>query len=164
VIIKCRQGEIDRIINEAAKAYEGRIPVDCYHQLYMPMPELVEEMGRMSFYGWEDSGILAGVMGFQPVKEVTLIRHAYVLADYQRQGIGGQLLDYLAGMVATPRLLVGTWADAWAVNFYRKHGFIMLPDKDLLLQTYWNISPRQIETSVVLGIDIPPKTVISQFD
>jgi GNAT superfamily N-acetyltransferase len=167
VIIKCRQGHIDRIyriINEAARAYEGRIPADCYHQPYMSMPELGEEMARMSFYGWEDSGILAGVMGFQPVKDVTLIRHAYVLADYQRRGIGDQLLDYLAGMVATPRLLVGTWADAWAVVFYRKHGFTMLPDKDLLLRTYWNISPRQIETSVVLGIDIPPKGVISQID
>ena len=58
-------------------------------------------------------------------------------------------------MVTTFRLLVGTWADAyWAVNFYQKHGFTLLPDKDELLETYWDIPRRQVETSVVLGIDV----------
>jgi len=57
--------------------------------------------------------------------------------------------------VGTSRLLVGTWADAyWAVDFYRKHGFSLMPDKDALLETYWDIPRRQIETSVVLGIDM----------
>jgi hypothetical protein len=28
------------IINEAAKAYDGVIPADCYHQPYMSMDEL----------------------------------------------------------------------------------------------------------------------------
>jgi GNAT superfamily N-acetyltransferase len=166
MIRECRREDADRmyrIINEAARAYEGRIPADCYHQPYMPRPELAAEMARMTFYGWEDGGVLAGVMGLEPVKDVTLVRHAYILADYQRQGIGGKLLHYLIRMVATPRLLVGTWADAWAVDFYLKHGFTVLPDKDRLLQTYWDISPRQIETSIVLGIDVPPKTVISQI-
>jgi len=47
---------------------------------------------------------------------------------------------------------VGTWADAyWAITFYQKHSFQLLPNKDELLKTYWNIPQRQIETSVVLG-------------
>jgi len=32
-----------------------------------------------------------------------------------------------------------------------------MPDKDELLKTYWDIPPRQIETSVVLGVDIVGK-------
>ena len=156
MIRKCQPGDMDRIyfiINEAAKAYEGAIPADCYHQPYMPMDELEQERRRMTFFGWEVNGELVGVMGFQPVKDVTLIRHAYVLPQWQRQGIGSKLLNHLKGQGTTSRLLVGTWADAhWAIDFYKKHGFSLLPDKDELLKTYWDIPQRQIETSVVLGI------------
>ncbi|GAH89835.1 unnamed protein product [marine sediment metagenome] len=49
---------------------------------------------------------------------------------------------------------MGTWADArWAIAFYGKHSFKLLPDKDELLKTYWDIPQRQIETSVVLGLN-----------
>lgn len=157
----CQPDDIDRIyfiINEAAKAYEGVIPADRYHQPYMPMEELEREMKRMTFFGWEVNGELVGVVGFEPIKDVTLIRHAYVLPQWQKQGIGSQLLAHLKGLVATSRLLVGTWADAYrAIDFYKKHGFNLLPDKDELLKTYWDIPQRQIETSVVLGIDIRRK-------
>ena len=162
MIRECQPGEIKRIyyiINEAAKAYEGVIPADRYHQPYMPMDELEQEMKQMTFFGEEVNGELVGVMGFQPVKDVTLIRHAYVLPQWQRQGISSKLLNNLKRLVTTSRLLVGTWADArWAIAFYEKHGFSLLPDKDELLRTYWNISQRQIETSVVLGIDIKKDT------
>jgi GNAT superfamily N-acetyltransferase len=143
------------IINEAAKAYEGAIPADCYHRPYMPMAELEAEMKRMTFFGWEAGGELVGVMGFERSKDVTLIRHAYVLPRWQKQGIGSKLLNHLKGLVTTSRLLVGTWADAtWAIGLYQKHGFRLLPDKDELLKTYWDIPQRQIETSVVLGIEV----------
>jgi GNAT superfamily N-acetyltransferase len=111
-------------------------------------------MERMAFFGWEEDGELVGVMGFQPLKDVTLIRHAYVLPEHQRRGLGGRLLTHLKGLTTTPRLLVGTWADAtWAIRFYEKHGFRLEPHKDELLQTYWGIPERQIETSVVLGLE-----------
>ena len=54
----------------------------------------------------------------------------------------------------TRRMLVGTWAAAdWAIRFYRRHGFeLVAPErKALLLETYWTIPARQIETSVVLA-------------
>ena len=158
MIRTCQSGDAKRmcfIINEAARAYQGVIPADCYHQPYMSMDELEREMKQMTFFGWEVNGELVGVTGFQPVKDVTLIRHAYVLPQWQKQGIGSRLLNHLKGLVTTSRLLVGTWADArWAIAFYQKHGFSLLPDKDELLKTYWDISQRQIETSVVLGINI----------
>ena len=143
-----------QVINEAAGVYQGVIPDDCWHEPYMPMEELHREMESMTFFGWEDEGKLVGVMGFQPVKDVTLIRHAYVLPAYQRRGIGTGLLEHLKQLTSTRRLLVGTWAAAgWAIDFYRKHGFELLSDKDELLTTYWDIPPRQIETSVVLGVE-----------
>jgi GNAT superfamily N-acetyltransferase len=144
-----------RIINEAAQAYKGVIPPDRWHEPYMLRDELQAEMERMAFFGWEEDGELVGVMGFQPLKDVTLIRHAYVLPEHQRRGIGSQLLAYLRSLTATPRLLVGTWADAtWATRFYEKHGFRLEPRKDELLRTYWDIPERQIETSVVLGFEL----------
>jgi GNAT superfamily N-acetyltransferase len=158
MIQKCQASDISRVcfvINEAAKAYEGIIPSDRYHQPYMPLYELEREMKQMTFFGWAVNGELIGVMGFQPVRDVTLIRHAYVLPQFQRQGIGGNLLHYLTGIVTTSRLLVGTWADAhWAIAFYKSHGFHLLPNKEDLLKTYWKIPQRQIDTSVVLGINI----------
>ena len=158
MICQCQPQEMNRIyfiINEAAKAYDGAIPADCYHQPYMPMDELELEMKRITFFGWEVNGELVGVMGAELVRDVTLIRHAYLLPQWQRQGIGSKLLNHLRGLVTTPRLLVGTWADArWAIDFYQKHGFSLLPDKDELLKTYWDIPQRQIETSVVLGTDM----------
>ena len=157
MIRQCRASDAQRmyfIINKAAEAYDGVIPVDCYQQPYMPMDELMGEIERAVFYGWEVNGELVGIMGMEPIKDVTLIRHAYVLPEWQGQGIASRLLEHVRGLFAGSRLLVGTWADAsWAISFYRKHGFRLMPDKDRLLETYWDIPRRQIETSVVLGID-----------
>jgi GNAT superfamily N-acetyltransferase len=144
---------IYHLINLAANAYKGVIPDDCYHEPYMPEEKLRHEMRNMTFFGWEETGKLVGVMGFQPIKDVTLIRHAYVLPTYQRKGVGTRLLNHLKLMTKTNELLVGTWADAvWAIDFYQKYGFKVMPNKDELLQKYWDIPRRQIETSVVLGI------------
>ena len=143
------------IINEAARAYKEVIPNDRYHEPYMPKEELHREMKNMTFFGWQEEDRLIGVMGFQPVGDVTLIRHAYVLPDYQRKGIGTKLLNHMKKLTKTKYLLVGTWADAsWAIEFYQKHGFNLMPNKDELLGQYWNVPQRQVETSVVLGIEV----------
>jgi len=91
-------------------------------------------------------------MGIQDVKDVTLIRHSYVRTILRNSGIGGKLLSELRKKVTRP-ILIGTWADAvWAVGFYEKHGFKVVPkdEKDRLLKKYWSIPERQIEASVVL--------------
>jgi N-acetylglutamate synthase-like GNAT family acetyltransferase len=105
------------------------------------------------FWGCEAEGQLVGVMGIQPVGDVDLIRHAYVLPAMQGQGIGGELLRRLRGSSTRP-MLVGTWAAAeWAIRFYRSHGFELVPPHRtaVLLERYWNIPQRQVETSVVLA-------------
>ncbi len=158
MIRECRLDDIRKIyyiINEAAIAYEGIIPSNCYHQPYMPMHELRRERKRITFFGEELNSELIGIMGFQLIRDATLIRHAYVLSKWQRQGISSNILNYLKGMVTTPLLLVGTWAEAhWAIAFYKKHGFGLLSNKEEVLKTYWEISQNQIENSVVLGIDL----------
>jgi GNAT superfamily N-acetyltransferase len=146
---------IYEIINKAAGAYRGIIPEDCYHEPYMSEQELRREIAGMTFYGWGQGGMTVGIIGFQPVKDITLVRHAYVLPDYQRKGIGTKLLNHVKRMTKTKLLLVGTWADAiWAIQFYQRHGFVLMPEKDELLKKYWDIPQRQIETSVVLGIEM----------
>ena len=146
--------DIYHIINMAAKCYRGVIADDCYHDPYMPEDELHYEMRKMTFFGWEETGKLVAVMGFQPVQDVTLVRHAYVLPGSQRKGIGTKLLNHIKRKVKTRRLLVGTWSDAtWAIQFYQNHGFKIMPDKDALLMEFWDLPQRQIKTSVVLGIE-----------
>jgi N-acetylglutamate synthase-like GNAT family acetyltransferase len=145
--------EIFGIVNDAALAYRGVIPPDRWHEPYMPLAELKGEIETgVKFWGWEANGRLLGVMGIQPVKDVTLIRHAYVRTQMRQRGIGGKLLEHLLGQIEG-HILVGTWKAAdWAVRFYQKHGFELVGEveKDHLLKTYWNIPARQIETSVVL--------------
>ena len=100
----------------------------------------------------EDNSVL-GVMGIQFKDDVTLIRHAYVRTTARQKGIGGKLLIQLISMSETP-ILIGTWADAsWAISFYKKNGFKVLPEteKNILLKIYWNIPERQVETSIVLA-------------
>jgi len=153
----CRDDERDdilAIINTAAVAYRGVIPADRWHEPYMPADELDRERAAgVVFWGYADRGRLAGVMGLQAVRDVNLIRHAYVVPGKQRAGIGGKLLTHLQRTGATP-MLVGTWAAAtWAIRFYERHGFALVSParKAALLKSYWTIPERQIETSVVLA-------------
>ena len=145
---------IFQIINDAAEAYRGIIPVDRWHEPYMPREELRAEVSAgVSFLGYEKDGELAGVMGTQDVQDVTLIRHAYVRTPQRGQGIGGELLGRIMDQATKP-VLIGTWADAvWAVRFYENHGFkvVSTQEKETLLGKYWNVPDRQIETSVVLA-------------
>ena len=153
----CRDDEhavILAIVNAAAAAYRGVIPADRWHEPYMPSDELGSEIAAgVAFCGYELDGMLVGVMGIQPVRDVDLIRHAYVMPGSQRRGIGGALLGHLRRLSAR-RMLVGTWAAAaWAIRFYRRHGFELVPParKTTLIKAYWTIPDRQIETSVVLA-------------
>ncbi|MGZ6242531.1 MAG: GNAT family N-acetyltransferase [Candidatus Binataceae bacterium] len=148
------QDAIFTIINAAAEKYRGVIPADRWHDPYMSHAHLDAEIAAgVSFWGYEHERALAGVMGVQPVRGVTLIRHAYVHPQHQHRGIGGALLAHLRSLTKQ-RILIGTWADAvWAIRFYERHGFTLVPDarKAELLRTYWTIPERQIETSVVLA-------------
>jgi N-acetylglutamate synthase-like GNAT family acetyltransferase len=158
-IRRCRDEErviILQICNQAAEAYRHTIPRDCWKEPYMPQDELDQEIANgVRFWGYESEQGLSGVMGIQAVRDVDLIRHAYVLPASQQRGIGSALLRFLCGRSSRP-ILVDTWAVAtWAIDFYRRHGFTLVPPDQTpaLLRSYWTISQRQLETSVVLVFD-----------
>lgn len=142
------------IINDAAQAYRGIIPADRWHEPYMPQDELEKEIADgVIFWVAEEDGRLSGVMGFQDKGDVALVRHAYIAPTIQRKGVGTKLLRHVESLAGKP-VLIGTWADAsWAIEFYRRNGYTVVPnrDKDALLRRYWSIPDRQIETSVVLA-------------
>lgn len=142
------------VINAAAVVYKGTIPADCWHEPYMSQDELRRELAvGISFFGIDESGGIAGVMGVQPVRDVTLVRHAYVRPERQKHGIGSALLAHLTAGTDRP-VLIGTWAAArWAIRFYEGRGFKMVDnaEKTRLLKSYWTVPDRQIETSVVLA-------------
>jgi N-acetylglutamate synthase-like GNAT family acetyltransferase len=146
--------QISEVINDGAQAYRGVIPADRWHEPYMPESELQKQIDEgVQFWKYVDNGQIAGVMGIQHKGDVTLIRHAYVRTASRNKGIGSKLLEHLCKTTPTP-VLIGTWATAqWAIGFYEKHGFKLLPEdeKNRLLLKYWSIPARQVETSVVLA-------------
>src|SRR4030088_704695 len=126
----CRKDErsvISEIINAAAEAYRGVIPADRWHDPYMSLLEVDSEISAgVAFWAYESEGEVIGVMGIQPVRDVDLIRHAYVRPGNQRHGVGAALITHIRSL-STRRTLVGTWAAAtWAVRFYQRHGFVVV--------------------------------------
>ncbi|WP_293945635.1 MULTISPECIES: GNAT family N-acetyltransferase [unclassified Sphingobacterium] len=163
MIQKSQQSDFNtiyEIINDASLAYKGKIPHDRWKEPYMDESELREQIADgVEFWCYHQNAAIIGVMGIQHRSDVTLIRHAYVRTIARNKGIGGKLLKHLSSLTAKP-ILIGTWADAtWAIGFYVKNGFRQVThlEKEFLLRKYWNIPPRQIETSVVLvssGFDV----------
>ena len=154
---RCHTSDFDRIyaiVNDAAMAYKGIIPEDRWHEPYMSRDELQHEIDQgVLFWGYEVKGDIVGVMGIQHIQDVTLIRHAYVRSASQKLGIGEKLLSELRKQTDRP-ILIGTWTAAeWAIRFYEKHGFRRVSNrqKNRLLEKYWSIPKRQVETSVVLA-------------
>ncbi len=157
MIRRCDERDFEQvwaIINDGAQVYKGIIPADRWTEPYMSQEKLRHEIDDVVvFWGYEEDGTLTGVMGLQEVKDVTLIRHAYVLTSRQRRGIGGSLLSHLLKVAKGP-VMIGTWADAlWAIHFYENNGYQLVnpQEKDRLLKKYWSVPERQIETSVVLA-------------
>ncbi len=141
-------------INDAAQAYKGVIPDDCWNEPYMSSEELRYEIeDGVVFWGLEQDRQLLGIMGIQDKGDLTLIRHAYIRTQAQKRGIGTRLLQHMENTTENP-ILIGTWAAAlWAILFYEKNGYTVVSEeeKNHLLGKYWSIPVRQIETSVVLA-------------
>ena len=80
MIRACRDDErpaIFAIVNAAAEVYRDVIPADRWHEPYMPMDELSEEIAAgVAFWGWDEDGVLLGIMGIQPVRDVDRSFHA----------------------------------------------------------------------------------------
>ena len=151
---KSDSSKILNVINDAAAKYKGVIPDNCWHEPYMSDQELLNEFkDGVRMFGHLHNNQLIGVIGYQEIKDVVLIRHAYTLTTYQGKGTGSALLEFLLNKNQNSRLLIGTWKNAkWAIRFYEKFGFVLhaKDESALLLKKYWNIPSKQIENSVVM--------------
>ena len=159
MITECTKKDLPKIlnvINDAALKYKGVIPESCWKEPYMSKQELIREFdNEVRIFGYKKNNMLVGIMGIQDIEDVTLIRHAYTLSNFQGIGIGKSLLQYLFRINKKSRMLVGTWEDAtWAIRFYIKNDFVIHTRKQTnqLLQRYWQIPIKQKENSVVLEI------------
>jgi hypothetical protein len=69
------------IVNAAAEAYRGVIPVDRWHEPYMPLAELDREIASgVVFWGHEKDGVLLCVMGF---RKILLLKTYWSIPDRQ---------------------------------------------------------------------------------
>lgn len=168
-IAPCRDDDtpvIYEIINQSALAYKGIIPADAWHEPYMPIDELRSEIRRgVRFFGCQLDGKLVAVMGAEDVKDVTLIRHAYVRPELRRRGLGRALLAALCTLADRP-ILIGTWkAATWAVRFYEKNGFSLVGEdqRRSLLDKYWAVPERQKDVAVVL-VDVKWRSSIIRLE
>ena len=159
MITECTKKDLPNIlnvINDAALKYKGVIPESCWKEPYMSKQELIKEFdNEVRIFGYKKNNMLVGIMGIQDIEDVTLIRHAYTLSNFQGIGIGKSLLKYLFRINKRSRMLVGTWEDAtWAIRFYIKNDFVIHTRKQTkqLLQRYWQIPLKQKKNSVVLEI------------
>src|ERR1039458_1876883 len=74
------------IVNDGVQAYKGIIPADRWTEPYMSRQKLGHEIDEgVVFWGFEENGMLVGVMDLQQVQDVTLIRHAYVRTSSQKR-------------------------------------------------------------------------------
>lgn len=155
---ECSRGDVEviyRIINEAAKAYEPVLPPHVYYDPQMTMDELQREMQRVSFLAYEENGRVLGVMGYEFVEDVALIRHAYTRAESQGRGIGTLLLTRIEATIANSsratRIIIGTYTKAsWAISFYQKRGYKESSNPQEILVKYYDIPEIQRLNSLTL--------------
>lgn len=138
------------VINTAARWYREFLPVEEFHDTEMTPAQWEGEAQRMTWYGAFLEGALAGVMGLEYVKDVALLRHAYVLAEYQREGIGTCLREHLEAQVrGVGRIIVGTYRENYkARRMLERSGYSLSADPEAVLRTYYAVPEDRLKSSV----------------
>ncbi len=138
------------VINTAARWYREFLPAREFHDPEMTPAQWDAEARRMTWYGAFIAGALVGVMGLEYVRDVALLRHAYVLAEHQHHGIGTQLREHLEAQVrGVRRIIVGTYRDNHkARRMLEAAGYTLSPDPEAILRTYYAIPEDRLKSSV----------------
>ena len=138
------------VINTAAGWYREFLPPTDLHSPEMDEPAWEAEARRMTWWGAFTHGELVGVMGSEPIGEVVLLRHAYVLPRCQRQGVGSLLLEHVEARLPPGSLLVaGTYsANYKARGNLEKAGYSLSEDPVTVLRTYYDIPEDRLRTSL----------------
>ncbi len=138
------------VINTAARWYREFLPAEEFHDPEMTPEAWDTEASRLTWYGAFIERALVGVMGLEYVKDVALLRHAYILAEHQRGGIGTALREHLEAQVrGVCRIIVGTYRGNFkARNMLEKAGYTLSPDPESILRTYYAIPEDRLNSSV----------------
>lgn len=144
-----REGAL-AVINEAARWYREFLPPEEYHEPEMTGEEWDREARRLTWYGVFAGGMLVGVGGLERVRQVALLRHGYVLPDWQRTGIGARLVEHLeAEARGVERIVVGTYRGNYkARRALEKADYRLSPDPEAVLRTYYSIPEARLVASV----------------
>jgi RimJ/RimL family protein N-acetyltransferase len=138
------------VINRAARWYREFLPAEEWHEPEMTSDQWEAEARRLSWYGAFVEGTLVGVMGLEYVRDAALLRHAYILPEYQRQGIGLRLLEHLESQIqGAHRIIVGTYAGNFkARSALEKAGYGLSTDSEAVLRAYYTIPEDRLLSSV----------------
>lgn len=138
------------VINTAARWYREFLPAEELHDPEMTPAQWEAESRRLTWYGAFSGSRLIGVMGLEYVRDVALLRHAYILPEEQHHGVGGLLREHLEGQVrGVRRIIVGTYAANYkARGALEKAGYRLSADPAAVLRAYYDIPEDRLRTSV----------------
>lgn len=139
------------VINTAAEWYAEFLGPSEAHEPEMTLRDWTAEARRLTWYGAFDGGDLVGVMGLEHAGDAVLFRHAYVLPDRQRQGVGAILRNHLEGEVrGVDRIIVGTYAANYKARAaLEQAGYEPSPDPEAALRRYYDIPEDRLQSSVI---------------
>jgi GNAT superfamily N-acetyltransferase len=138
------------VINTAARWYREFLPDEEFHDPEMTAADWDGEARRMTWFGAFEAEGLIGVAAVEPIRDVALLRHAYILPEWQRQGTGSRLTEALEAEVASGvRILVGTYrANYKARAALEKRGYRECTDSEAELRAYYSIPEDRLLASV----------------
>jgi len=138
------------VINTAARWYREFLPPEDFHDPEMTREQFEAEARRMTWYGAFVGGTLVGVMGLEYVRDAALLRHAYILPEHQRSGVGSVLGQHLERQVkGRARIIVGTYRGNYKARAaLEKMGYRLSPDSGAVLRTYYVIPEDRLKSSV----------------
>lgn len=138
------------VINTAARWYRDFLPPEHVHDPEMTPEQWDAEALRLTWYGACDGPALVAVAGLEYVRDAALLRHGYVLPQYQRGGVGARLREHLERQVrGVARIVVGTYAGNYkARGALEKAGYRLSADPVAVLRAYYAIPEDRLAASV----------------
>lgn len=138
------------VINTAARWYRDFLPSEDVHDPEMTPEQWEAEARRLAWYGAFDGDVLVAVGGLEHVRDAALLRHGYVLPEYQRRGVGALLREHLEQQVGgVTRIIVGTYAGNYkARGALAKAGYLLSADPEAVLRAYYAIPEDRLASSV----------------
>ena len=113
------RSEAVEVINAAARWYREFLPPEEMHDPEMDEAAWEAEARRMTWWGAFVGSTLVGVMGSEPIGEVALLRHAYILPGHQRKGVASALVEFIEERLpGVSRVIVGTYAANYKARGY----------------------------------------------